>query len=514
MNLLFRILHTIAFKISLALAIILGIGGYWFIDIQQEDIHRYYREATEEPLLDFVTLLASQLERQVVTKDQLRDVFVHAQGKQLDFKVYDLVKTHVDLRVTITDQHGKLSFDSRGEHPEGTDFSGWRDVSLALKGEIGTRTSRDDPRFPNESILYVTAPLFGSHSNGNHSEIYGTVTVAKPTHNSNLFISRSKRSAFKLSLLIFLSISLVAVLIVFLITKPIRALTAYAKAVSADPLGFSVAANEKSPTELIAPPILPKGEIAELGHALIAMQQTLEGQNFKEQYVRTITHEMKSPLTGIKSAGEILMSLAEAKTDERLEYSKDQEKFAKIVLFEAERLNRLLSDLSLQANLKLSAPQFVEQVNIRELLTDLCHQSSAACDIRSILLKIDISDSPQITGSYTWLIRALTNVINNAIEFTPAGTTIIISSKVINPQQVEICVEDCGPGIPEWALSKVTNQFFSLPRPDTQQRSSGLGLTITQQIVAQHNGELKFENLPGGAGLKVTIVLPIKPKGK
>jgi two-component system sensor histidine kinase CreC len=113
------------------------------------------------------------------------------------------------------------------------------------------------------------------------------------------------------------------------------------------------------------------------------------------------------------------------------------------------------------------------------------------------------------TGERFLLRQALANLLQNAIEFTPSGGSIAIRAAT-GPGGIELAIADTGAGIPEYALPRVFDRFYSLPRPDTGQKSSGLGLSLVREAVRLHGGEVRLAHNPGG-GVCATIRLPCVP---
>jgi two-component system sensor histidine kinase CreC len=111
-----------------------------------------------------------------------------------------------------------------------------------------------------------------------------------------------------------------------------------------------------------------------------------------------------------------------------------------------------------------------------------------------------------ISGERFLLSQAVGNLVQNAVEFSPAGGAVSIGMRV-GPTELAVVVEDEGPGIPVYALEKVFDRFYSLPRPDSGRKSSGLGLSIVREIARMHGGEVTLENRPGG-GARAMLTLP------
>ena len=104
------------------------------------------------------------------------------------------------------------------------------------------------------------------------------------------------------------------------------------------------------------------------------------------------------------------------------------------------------------------------------------------------------------------LYQALSNLIQNAIDFSPAGRQIELAGQ-LEAGRFRFSVRDYGPGIPEYAKARVFEKFFSLQRPDTGGKSTGLGLNFVREVAVLHQGEVSLENCPEG-GVRATLILP------
>jgi two-component system sensor histidine kinase CreC len=163
----------------------------------------------------------------------------------------------------------------------------------------------------------------------------------------------------------------------------------------------------------------------------------------------------------------------------------------------------LLSLSALQRTKTLEAP---ELLSIETILEEVKASNSVQLEKKSLRLELNLLDNLSVSGDRFWFTQALQNVLQNAIEFSPPGGTITLEG-LREGQNILIKVKDQGPGIPEWALNKVFDSFYSLARPDTKKRSSGLGLTIVSEIISLHDGAVSIANRQGG-GAEVTFTIP------
>lgn len=184
---------SIRARLVLCFSFVVLTGFYVLVEWILDDVRPRYLETTEESLVDTATLLSAVIEEDLkgekVDTEGLRRIFERVGQTQISAKIYDVVKTRVDLRVYVTDSDGIVIFDSNGGRDEGRDYSQWNDVHRTLRGQYGARATRVVPDDPSTSILHVASPL------ENSGELIGVVTVSKPTRSANLFIRGAQKKS-------------------------------------------------------------------------------------------------------------------------------------------------------------------------------------------------------------------------------------------------------------------------------------------------------------------------------
>jgi two-component system sensor histidine kinase CreC len=462
-------------KLALLISILLAVAFWWQNKKQQEQLEQSVKESAEEPLVDTAVLLAEVTALTYPNFKKLSEAISSASKQRFSAQIYGLKKEAFDLRVYVTDRNGQVVYDSSGQ-ALGQDYSQWNDVILAMRGAIGTRSSRQDQANRSQpSTLYVAAPIRVA------GEVVGVLSVGKPGQNIERFVRSGRDTILFYTVITFLLIALVSILLSHIFLAPISRLTKFAR---------SIAAGQST-----TPPALPSGEVRELQTAFISMKSALEGKQYIEHYVQTLTHEMRSPLTAIAASAELLSDS---------ESSPEQKKLINIIVSQAKRLSTFVKDLLAISGLQ-NQPKFEPiDLDIKELVESVFLENSALLEAKNLSVLQNISANLKLKGDRFLLSRALSNLILNSIEFTPAGGTISINAKIIKNQ---VCIEVCdtGSGIPEWALPKLFDQFFSLPRPDTKQRSSGMGLALVREIMRLHSGSVEVCNSDKGQGAVFTL---------
>lgn len=458
-----KIRTKIFFVLTLVSLIALSSIAHWL----SSNLKPRYREAVEDSLIDMSVVFASFLEQSDYPEKTSEAVMDNVKKSIFDAHVYSLSKKEVDIRVYVTDRAGKLLYHSY--HPEevGKDYSKWRDVSLTLKNQYGARTTRDDLNDSTSTVLYVAAPI--KHG----SDIVGVVTIAKPTKQINSFAAHARSQiAFRL-LMTGLVVLLIGGIASWGLTRSILLLTTYARNIRDGKVSTL--------------PKLPDDETGELGKAFDEMRIALEGKRYIEHYIQNLTHELKSPIAGVQGAVELLSENPPEEIRARFlaNIESDVERLKSIV----ERLLELSSIESLDALNK------VDKIPLKPLIAEVLDNFSGIAANRKIELSFFANTESSIQGDLFLVRQALSNLLDNGISF--ARSKVDIELRELD-HFVEILVNDDGAGIPEYAKNRVFERFYSLPRPDSQRKSSGLGLCLVQEVMRLHQGSVKLVNQAGG----------------
>jgi two-component system sensor histidine kinase CreC len=473
-------------RIFLAFAPVLIAGFYLLLSWILRDIRPQPLKAMEESLVDTAHILAAMLEGRaavdgVPDPTDLRAVMDRAARRQFSATIYELSKSAVNLRVYVTDRRGIVVFDSDGGKAEGQDYSRWNDVYLTLHGRYGARATRTVPGDFYSTVIYVAAPVVVE------DRIIGAVTVAKPTESVKLFISRTSEKVMLAGLIVGLAVGLVSLLLAHWLTRPIKRLTAYA-----------VAVRNGLRTAL---PDLGRGEMAVMGKALEEMRDALEGKQYIEEYVQALTHEIKSPLTSIRGAAELLQ---EEMTPE------SRARFLGNIQRESQRLQELVDRLLMLAQLETrKGLATAADVDLAAIAGEAAADAGPQVEQKGLAVHLRVPPGLHVRGEPFLLRLAVGNLLQNAVDFSPAGGTITLTGGS-GTDGVFLAVADAGPGVPDYALERVFERFYSLQRPDTRHKSSGLGLAIVREIAGLHGGAVRLENRSEG-GAVATLQFPAIP---
>lgn len=149
---------------------------------------------------------------------------------------------------------------------------------------------------------------------------------------------------------------------------------------------------------------------------------------------------------------------------------------------------------------QLQSPEGITELDLENLLKTCIALRRQQLDARHLDCRLDANAAANIRGDAFLLQQAVLNLLDNAIEFAPEGSRIEISLQTTD-EQAEISIRDHGAGAPDYALPQIFDRFYSLPRPATGRKSTGLGLALVREVARLHGGEASFENHPEGGGL-------------
>jgi two-component system, OmpR family, sensor histidine kinase ChvG len=234
-------------------------------------------------------------------------------------------------------------------------------------------------------------------------------------------------------------------------------------------------------------------EIGHLSGALRDMTNALYKRiDAIENFAADVAHELKNPLTSLRSATE---TLPLARTDE------SKERLMEIIKHDVKRLDRLISDISDASRLDAElAREDAKTVDMAELLrtTVSLFNDIHRDDTPEVVL--DIAYAPgawpyRVMGHDSRLSQVIVNLLDNAISFSPSGGRVAVLARRIG-HEIQIAVEDEGPGIPEENLERVFERFYTDRPQENFGQNSGLGLNISRQIAVAHGGRLWAENCP------------------
>ncbi len=235
----------------------------------------------------------------------------------------------------------------------------------------------------------------------------------------------------------------------------------------------------------------------------VTAQKELE--RMKSNFLSVVSHELKTPLHSIKGFVEIIrMGKAGPITDLQAD-------FLTTVKEQTQVLQRMIDDLLVFSRLETGRLRLhIEDVSLAAIAAGVVQKLTPLAEEKSLHLETRIPDDfPDVEGDYMRLEQVLTNLVENAIKFTPAGGRVLIDGQDLG-ERVRVWVADTGIGIPESERERIFDRFYQVDASERRAyRGAGLGLTICKHIVLRHHGHIWVESAPG-EGSTFYVELPKK----
>lgn len=344
----------------------------------------------------------------------------------------------------------------------------------------------------NEIVLTAALPVFDG------KDIIGIIYLVSDGADMYQAMSDAWLDIFKIFLFALFSTVFISIYLSGVIARPLKKLAQAAEKVRKGKQKYTDIPDMSDRND----------EIGDLSVVLREMMQALwERMDAIESFAADVSHEIKNPLTSLKSAVETLSIVKK---------TEDKQKLLGIIRHDIERLDRLITDISSASRLdaELSRESF-SVVDIRQIIRNLLdvyknplerqYGSNKVLSDRAlkdgVIIEIKLpKDDCYALGSEGRLNQVFQNIISNALSFSPLKSKIMISvTKKSNT--VNIAIEDGGPGIPEKNLESVFERFYSeRPEHEDYGSHSGLGLSICKQIIQAHNGVIYAENVKDRSG--------------
>ncbi|NOX41039.1 MAG: HAMP domain-containing protein [Alphaproteobacteria bacterium] len=397
---------------------------------------------------------------------------------------------------------GKSTPDSAKTRPYGTfitDFLNliWEKIS-GLFGPISTDQVVGAQALARQSVPFglagMTKSIKLSDTNGNllfavatpikrADKVLGVLVLTTASGEINQIVRREREQVlqmFVVAILVSIGLSLV---LASTIANPLRDLAAAAE------MGKARNARQISPNRVRIPDMTGRpDEIGRLSGALRSMITALYDRiESNEQFAADVAHEIKNPLSSLRSAVDTLR----VETDDN-----NRNRLLAVIEHDVRRMDRLVSDISNASRLDSElVKEEMRGFNLVSMLDNLVTYNRLEAEEAGVEFISDLPEKPiMIQGLEERLAQVFVNLITNALSFCEDGDAVKIWARE-RDKRVLIVVEDTGPGIPEDALSKVFSRFYS-DRPNTDfGNHSGLGLAISRQIVEAHGGVIWAENI-------------------
>jgi len=416
-----------------------------------------------------------------------------------------------NLAIYITDKDGFLILDSRGLSL-GTDMKSHSVVGSALSGQQGiSRISTEPVRGPwkarGVNIEYFFKPEFlhvSSTIYDNRQEIQGVLVLVAP-----MLDLMDRTRLWRFIFYIFLLSLFFGALGSYRISRNIRRVEKYTR--------------ELFKGEDVSIPNV-NVQFNKLAVAIELARSEVELKDDVEEYIDTLAHELRTPITGIRLTAENLLTpmgienyLLEEKDDKKSKVLtkeiKKRREFIRSILDSNKQMDSLVSRLLALSRIErrdtLTETEKLKILPIIENVLKVYGTHNRLIVSKNITINLDgVDKKSTVFAEKILLEQALGNILKNALDFSPKGGTITIKASESNTA-VSIVVLDEGPGIPPHVSSKLFTRFFSVARPDTGRRGTGLGLRFVRKIMQLHGGEITIKNRLLQVGTEAKLRFPL-----
>ena len=255
--------------------------------------------------------------------------------------------------------------------------------------------------------------------------------------------------------------------------------------------------------------LAPFSSDQEKGGVLIVLHDVTEqhrNEERRKEFVANVSHELRTPLTNVRSYAETLRS-AEGDIPQEMENS-----FLDIIISETDRMTHIVQDLLTLSRLDAGNTEMrFAPFSFRESVANVCRANAMEARRHSHTLTCTLAENmPEISGDRQRLEQVVTNILGNAIKYTPDGGHIAVTGGG-SGRSVWVEVTDDGIGIPEKDRDRIFDRFYRVDKARSRESGgTGLGLSIAKEIVERHHGSLRLVPREG-RGTTIRLVLPIDP---
>ena len=342
----------------------------------------------------------------------------------------------------------------------------------------------------NFYVMTINAVIVNSENMGYIivSEIANDILVAVEERKNFIL-----RTVFSVAVVIFIF----SVFLNKYILKPIRALVTYTKAIKEK--DEKINQHKKY--------FLRKDEVGQLSRSLNEMTENLYKRiDVAETFSSDLAHEIRNPLTSLKGASEVLENTSD---------SKKRKKLIKVISHDVERIERLITDYSqmLKDEASLSRAKMIK-IDLSSVVHSVVEDfnSNLSNSNKNIQIKITHSNLNgfkfNVLGVESKLEQIVANLLDNAVSFSPPNSKILVLCSIKN-KNVQLIIEDEGPGFNEKNIDKVFNRFYSNRRENFGEHS-GLGLNIVKNIIELHGGSIVASNQSNNKkGARIEVLFPV-----
>jgi signal transduction histidine kinase len=481
---------SLAWKLSAAFLIVLILLGICYILITATASQQYYRETSQRLNADVAEHLLNEVKpfRNGTVNEEALGQIMHA-----------MMAVNPAVEVYLLDPEGKiLSFVVLEKKVRLTNVSlGPVITFLDSKGEefvLG-----DDPRHPGEEAIFSAAPVLESGVLLGYvymvlaSEKYETITDAL----ASSYFMRIASNSFLISLIAAFTIGIG---LIYLLTRNIRKLSVAVKHFADG--NYQARVN-----------VSGRDELATLGHTfnkmadtiLVNMEEIKQADNLRKDLVANISHDLRSPMAVIHGYIETLMlKYDQLGAEERVKYME-------IILRSSNKLKRLVSDLFELS--KLESKNMVlepEAFSVEGFLRSVSDEYSLMAEAQKVELKLRMDNHlPDISADGHLMHRAMQNLMDNALKFTPENGRIELNARA-DQERVYMSISNTGPAIPDTQLPHIFDRSYTAGTASHTGSGAGLGLAIVKKIIDMHQALISVKSSDTKGITTFEIIIPLR----
>jgi len=475
-------MRSIRWKVILVTFLVVAIPTFFLNRYTVRSFDRFTSKALEEEMISQAFMLGEQYKAMVLRNDG-------AATAEREKEFAGILRGYSDRlqsRLQVLSPEGIVLFDSDPDSLAGADFSGREEIANVIEGG-GYKAAWRITRNRGHVFYYVPVAI---------REGGRLAGIAYVSHHTGQITKAIKKMIGDQRLAMVTALgfaAFMAAVVAQTMTRRLRRLTSAAMAYARGnaPLAMTVRGRD---------------EISDLARAVRHMAGEIEKRNaYNRDFISTVTHELKTPVTAIKGAAEVLEQGAANNDSLRA-------KFLTNIQFEADRLTRMVGELGELTKLdsetlrgqkeKVDYGQCMRQILDRLLPTFDYEHAAFITSIAEESIPVLI-----VPGR---IEQVVSNLLENAFRYTPASGKVTLSVERENKGLVRTVVSDSGRGIQAVHLHRVFDRFFTTePKNVTKDYGTGLGLAIARSIVENHQGTIRVESEPG-RGARFVFTLPVE----
>lgn len=402
-------------------------------------------------------------------------------------------------RLTVIAHDGHVIADSEADPAQMENHATRPEVSHALKGQPGSDTRLSHTI--GVKLLYVASPV-----------PEGAVRLAVPLREIDMQVSGIRNQLLASVALAFLPAIIVAAFFARYVSAKLAAIIDYAGRLARGEFKARMEGSGRDELGLLVGQLNDTGEkLQEMFDQLQLEHSELEKlERVRKDFVINVSHELRTPLASIQGYTETLLEGA-------LHDPEHNVRFLSIIRQNAERLGRLTADLMTLSRLELKSTRFqFASYYVNELLADCVDSMRPMAEKKSISLILEpTSDLAEVFCDSEAVHQVTSNLLDNALKYTPYGGRITVSAKQIggDPDMIEIAVQDSGSGIPAEDLPRLFERFYRVDKARSRELGgTGLGLAIVKHLVRAQGGSVRV-NSHVGSGSTFLFTLPVHDLG-